>query len=659
MHTDLIPQALVIGAAEAAVYWTVDGLRALQREGDSYVDCSRQANLLLDCSAEKRLYANVSQEQLESYVSLWSRRQGLLHWLIAGMDSGLSKQTRRLGLELADKAAGTDSDAFVFARARLLSCPLEEAADLDGALVLANDLPEICGLYQKLAAARAFIEPVSRALRELVYFDFPSKAPGDEAYRALIDRGVIAEAVSLLADGEPSRMDGLVLNFGHDGGLKALCPRLPHLLTAFCKKAKTLSTGQASTPKSQPSFEQVTEKAEPVASKEDPILRAARDFLDHHGQTRTNRTGRRVSANQAKAAVDKQKQFIISMLNKGRLGEVEQAVINLMHNQARDSKPEHLCKSLCDLGARFTDRGQFELAGRVYVAASLVEPSDPVSLTGSAERLRKIGKLDDALAIYREAQQRFTNDAFCFNGYAETLRDLGRLDEALTAYREAQQRFTNDAFCFTGYAETLRDRGDTTGAIEVYSRLIEHFPGDRVISNALACLSLQLDSSFDAETFLSLDKMRTESDWRDYHVLAMAKARRGFWDEAEKMLSKGMQETPFAQQREVFETSLTFVLLHCRRTGVMQLIIPPVTAEKIIRFPLRAVLQAHASAIEKDNYRAEQWLEQAQHSSQCRIIVLADHIRRHYGLNRPMEASPELERKIEEMEFSLLLRAAA
>ena len=232
MQTGLISQALVIGSVEAAVYWTDEGLCALRQESSGgYVDCSRQASLLLDCPAEKRLVVDVSREQLEASITLWSRCQRLLIWLITGMDGTLSDETRRLSLGLAETA--WTEEIATFARARLLGCPLPSDADPAGAIRLANGLPHCLGMFQDLMAAVEYIEPVSRKLKELVYFDYAGDVPPDETYRALLDQGIVAAAVTLLAQGDGPGLDKLVKQFSGNHELLVVCPRLVDLLTFF------------------------------------------------------------------------------------------------------------------------------------------------------------------------------------------------------------------------------------------------------------------------------------------------------------------------------------------------------------------------------------------------------------------------------------------
>jgi len=232
MQTGLISQALVIGSVQAAVYWTNEGVCALRREPTGgYVDCSRQAGLLLDCPAEKRWVVNLSRKQLEASVTFWSQRQRLLNWLIAGMDGDLSDETRRLGLELAEESWNPEISAF--ARARLLGCPLPNDADTKGTIRLADGLPHCLKLFRDLVAAAQYIQPVSRQLKEWVYFDYAGDTSPDETYRALLDHGIVAESVTFLAQGNAAGLDKLVMQFSDIQALHDVCPRLPHLLTAW------------------------------------------------------------------------------------------------------------------------------------------------------------------------------------------------------------------------------------------------------------------------------------------------------------------------------------------------------------------------------------------------------------------------------------------
>ena len=441
-------------------------------EEGKFADYSRQAGLLLDCPAEKRLLASASLQEIKQCLGVWSRRQQLLQQLIGGMDRALREETRHLGLELAEQGLA-NADAAHFARARLLACSPAVDADVDNAIRLCASFRHCQRLYEELAAAKDHIAPIAQALQELVYFDFPLAVAPDELYRTLVDRGVVAEAVALFVNPGTRTLSDLVFAFQSDAELKHSCPRWAHLLTKFVTRLQALYPEAVRVPVKK-------ETQQRLNTASDPLIEVVKQFVARHRQKKDRRPSKRNPADQALESVNKQKAFIRQCINKGRLAETEAALMDLVRNQARDSLPKHLCKSLCDLGAQFTERGYFNLAVRVYTAARQANPRDSVCYTGYAETLRKVGRPEEALAVYAEAKERFANNAVCWNGYAETLRELGRAEAALAVYAQARERFPNDAFCWNGYAETLRELGRPANALGVYAEAKERFPNNAV-----------------------------------------------------------------------------------------------------------------------------------------------------------------------------------
>ncbi|MEI6704906.1 MAG: hypothetical protein WCL71_15445, partial [Deltaproteobacteria bacterium] len=189
MYTDLIPQALIIGSVQAAVYWTEEGVKAIRLEKENeFVDCSRQASLLLDLQAENRLLTKISHEQLHEALAFWSRSHRVLNFLIGGMDTGLSDKTRRLGLELAEQETLANPYMLAFARNRLLGCILPEDADIQGAERLSKSLKSCLSIFRDLSNVRQYIKPVTRVLKNLIFFEFPLLTSREEFYRDLVDR---------------------------------------------------------------------------------------------------------------------------------------------------------------------------------------------------------------------------------------------------------------------------------------------------------------------------------------------------------------------------------------------------------------------------------------------------------------------------------------
>jgi len=515
MATGLISNAFVIGTVGAAVYRTEEGLRALSLdENGGYVDCSRQAGLLLDCPAEKRQLIGVNLKELQQSLSLWSHRQRLLQQLIGAMDSTLQEETRQLGLELVETGL-ENADAAHFARARLLSCPPPTNADLAGASNLSDTLPRCRQLFSELIAVRDRIAPISQVLQELVYFEFRSKTlASDELYRVFVDQGVVAEAVTLSLQANPSALSNLVLHFQNDKTLRSACPRLPHLLTTFVKRLKTLFPAEHKATASMP------RQAMPeIADTADPIVTAVEQFMVQHRRDKDKRPAKSIAADSGRQSADKQKTFILQRVNRGLLADAENALVDLVHNQARNGYPKHLCKSLCDLGQQFTSSGHYDLAKRVYFAAQIANPNDVVCWTGYAETLRELGQVKDAKAVYEQVKERFDNNAVCWTGYAETLRELGQVKEAKTVYEQAKERFDNNAVCWNGYAETLRELGQVEDAKTVYEQAKAQFPKDVYCWTGYAETLRELGRVEEAKTVYEQAKAQFDNDpvcWNGY-----------------------------------------------------------------------------------------------------------------------------------------------
>jgi len=515
MATGLISNAFVIGTVGAAVYRTEEGLRALSLdEHGGYVDCSRQAGLLLDCPAEKRQLIGVNLKELQQSLSLWSHRQRLLQQLIGAMDTALQEETRQLGLELAETGL-ENADAAYFARARLLSCPPPASSDLAGALNLSDTLPRCRQLFSELIAVQDRIAPISQVLQELVYFEFRSKAlASDELYRVFVDQGVVAEAVILSLQANSSALSNLVLHFQDDKTLRSACPRLPHLLTAFVKRLKTLY------PAEHKATASISRQAMPeIADTTDPIVTAVEQFMIQHRRDKDKRQIKSIAAGSGRQSADKQKTFILQRVNQGRLADAENALVDLVHNQARNGHPKHLCKSLCDLGQQFTSSGHYNLAKRVYAAAQIANPNDAVCWNGYAETLRELGQVEQAKAVYEQAKARFDNNAVCWRGYAETLRELGQVEKAKTVYEQVKKRFDDDAVSWTGYAETLRELGQVEEAKAVYKQAQARFDNNAVCWTGYAETLRELGQVEEAKAVYEQAKARFDDNavcWTGY-----------------------------------------------------------------------------------------------------------------------------------------------
>ncbi len=87
---------------------------------------------------------------------------------------------------------------------------------------------------------------------------------------------------------------------------------------------------------------------------------------------------------------------------------------------------------------------------------------------GSA--LRDQGKLEEAVAAYREAIRLAPNDAQAYSGLVLALMAQGKLDEAIAGYREAIRLVPDNALAHFHLGGVLRARGDYAGSLAMLRR---------------------------------------------------------------------------------------------------------------------------------------------------------------------------------------------
>lgn len=98
----------------------------------------------------------------------------------------------------------------------------------------------------------------------------------------------------------------------------------------------------------------------------------------------------------------------------------------------------HTVHSHSQLARALVLHGHDELGEAVFRQATALFPDNPVCLNDLAHTLR-IGRLEEAVNVYREAQERFRQDPVVANALTDTLIDLRRLPEAQDALDWAEQ----------------------------------------------------------------------------------------------------------------------------------------------------------------------------------------------------------------------------
>ncbi|MFZ3138859.1 MAG: tetratricopeptide repeat protein [Thermodesulfovibrionales bacterium] len=245
---------------------------------------------------------------------------------------------------------------------------------------------------------------------------------------------------------------------------------------------------------------------------------------------------RRVSGFDAFQQVEKQKEAIKQLLSEGTQDLALRFTEELVASQRRNSKPEHIAKSLCDLAQFAKGLGSPELQLEFALKAVKEAPDDAwsyatlgdayrwlseypkslkmyhkagvygnrlVALTGRAEVLKDIGQLEESLEIYEQCILEFPDEIVTQNGRAAALANYGKLEKALEAYDTILRQELLDPVTVSGRAQVLREMGRLDESLAEFSRLSETYPQDIINQNARADVLRELGRLEDAEIALS------------------------------------------------------------------------------------------------------------------------------------------------------------
>jgi Flp pilus assembly protein TadD len=128
-----------------------------------------------------------------------------------------------------------------------------------------------------------------------------------------------------------------------------------------------------------------------------------------------------------------------------------------------------------NLGTAYHMAGQLEEARKHYAEAVRVKPGFAVAQTNLAVVLVKQGKLAEAIAHFNQslaARASLSVHANTRKQLAWALARHGRIEDAIADYREAVRLAPGDADALTSLADLLRRQGRLDEAVEAYSRAL-------------------------------------------------------------------------------------------------------------------------------------------------------------------------------------------
>ena len=158
----------------------------------------------------------------------------------------------------------------------------------------------------------------------------------------------------------------------------------------------------------------------------------------------------------------------IRLMGEGRHTEAEAVLENALHTAPGDAGTRQLLANLA--------------LGRGHPGAALAH-LDAINSAPAAETefmragaLIKLGRVDEALAIYRVLRQGFPRFGAGHAAHGSLLGTLGRWDEAVEALREARRLEPQSAAILNNLGNALKEAGDMRAATAVYDEALACAP---------------------------------------------------------------------------------------------------------------------------------------------------------------------------------------
>ena len=112
-------------------------------------------------------------------------------------------------------------------------------------------------------------------------------------------------------------------------------------------------------------------------------------------------------------------------------------------------------------------------------------------LLKQANRLKRSGRLDEAIALYYQVIEINPYFAWAYNNLGTALVQQGNLDEAVSCYSESIKINPNSAWLFYSLGDALAQQGDLETAVEYLQKAIEIKPDFYKFYNKLSRLLIQ------------------------------------------------------------------------------------------------------------------------------------------------------------------------
>ncbi len=215
---------------------------------------------------------------------------------------------------------------------------------------------------------------------------------------------------------------------------------------------------------------------------------------------------------------------VANQLADGNEARARKFLDELVEEQDREgTEGELIAMTLSNAAASAKEAGYYELASEFYENAIQQTDNDPVPHCGLAEVLKAQDRFDEAEVLYRETITKWPAAVVARTGLAEVLKAQDRFDEAETLYRKTISRWPVNAVAKHSLANLLGQKNRYDEALELIPE-----PSD----------AIGLSAKY------------------DLHLRAMIFMRMDNFDEAERLLNKGLSGARNDKRNNIFYKSL-------------------------------------------------------------------------------------------------------
>lgn len=206
-----------------------------------------------------------------------------------------------------------------------------------------------------------------------------------------------------------------------------------------------------------------------------------------------------------------------------------------------------------ELAARLERERDFAAAAIAYRAATMEENAPAQAYVGLANSYRKIGKSAEAVALLRDAKERWPDEAKVLNALGLALIDTQQAEEAVELFDALIAFDPKNALYHNGKAVAFDHAGNHVAAQEIYHEALLLDPDSAIIRNNLA-LSLMLSGQA-REAALLLEPLAAKDDAREAvrRNLALAYSLTGRRDRAVAIGVSGLSKQEAEAQLRLYQ----------------------------------------------------------------------------------------------------------